>query len=210
MSRIIVPKAALARLDEFNYRDIMQAVDWDFINMRKHYDDTRRRGIQYIPYDPGNPENTSHVGELDGRNVFYSFWKTPLSPRSKRRYPGVDAWYQTIAALDYDTAMEPGGGYTMRDRAHMMMITGDIALHCTCPAFTYWGYNFIVTSLDSEVHPENRPPDERNPRRRGIVCKHLRLALSVIGAWLSDFSRDIKNQVGEVPRELEEPETEEQ
>ena len=56
-----VPKNPVEELDEhavslleFTSRDLIQGVDWDFINMRKHYDDARRRGVRYVPYDSSN------------------------------------------------------------------------------------------------------------------------------------------------------------
>ena len=59
---------------------------------------------------------------------------------------------------------------------------GDVELLCTCPAFLYWGYKYITSQLDLNVGPpENRAPTIRNPDQRGVVCKHLDLAMGEMG-----------------------------
>lgn len=64
---------------------------------------------------------------------------------------------------------------------------------------SYWGYKYINTKLGTNVMgtKENRPPNIRNPQRRGIMCKHLNLSLSVLPANASTITRDIKKKLGE-------------
>jgi hypothetical protein len=57
-----------------------------------------------------------------------------------------------------------------------------------CPAFHYWGYKYIMTQLGASLSPENRPPDEKNPKRKGTVCKHLALVLRVLPFWWNDIA----------------------
>ena len=49
-----------------------------------------------------------------------------------------------------------------------------IKVFCTCPAFKFWGYEYILTKKKSVFGPgEVREPDVRNPNRIGCYCKHL-------------------------------------
>jgi hypothetical protein len=52
---------------------------------------------------------------------------------------------------------------------------GDLLVHCDCPAFKWWGYNYIITSRRA-IYPGKELtiyPKIRNPRLVGTVCKHL-------------------------------------
>jgi hypothetical protein len=78
------------------------------------------------------------------------------------------------------------------DRARLMMLQGDLMLHCTCPSFLFWGYQYLLTQIDAAIVPEDRPPNVRNPKQRGIVCKHLNRALRSFPFFTSDFARHIR------------------
>ena len=51
----------------------------------------------------------------------------------------------------------------------------DVHMRCTCPAATYWGYNYESTALNYlyGIPRENRYPKIRNPNLKGTVCKHI-------------------------------------
>jgi hypothetical protein len=50
----------------------------------------------------------------------------------------------------------------------------DVFLHCTCPAFQYWGSAYNSTEREFNLGPnEERAPDVRDPRRENWVCKHV-------------------------------------
>lgn len=129
-------------LYEYTYRDIRKAVDLDFIHHGEYRKETERTGVRYVKYNPSDPENSSHVGKMTGdtaigddRLVFFALFKTPLSQRSQERGYAAehDAWYQTIAFLDMETAMAINN-MTMRDKVEQMVLYGDVALHCSCLA----------------------------------------------------------------------------
>lgn len=186
-----VPKKPVEQLDEhalslleFTSSDLIKGVDWDFINMRKHYDEARRRGVRYVPYDSSNPQK--------GSNGQYIFFKSPLSPKSKKRGYQQDAWYQTIRMMDFKDAMEQMD-LSFRDRVNLA-VSGDLQVHCTGPAFNWWGYRYIVAQLDTGLYPQEIRPEVRNPSRRGTVCKHLATVLRVLPFWMSDINRDLRLQ----------------
>ena len=61
---------------------------------------------------------------------------------------------------------------------------------------SFWGYAWINTNLGT-VHPkfkEKRPPDERNPQRRGIMCKHLALMNTVPPFNTSTIVKDLRDK----------------
>lgn len=59
-------------------------------------------------------------------------------------------------------------------------ITGRLKVHCSCPAFLYWGWQYISDKLGAGIIPERRPPNIRNPKRKGMCCKHLIVVLKDI------------------------------
>lgn len=51
-----------------------------------------------------------------------------------------------------------------------------VRLHCSCPAFVFWGPAYNSTHHEDPYNldfTENRPPDVRDPLRKVKVCKHL-------------------------------------
>ena len=86
---------------------------------------------------------------------------------------------------------------TYAQKVRQAINNGDLLVGCTCEAFLYWGYRFICTRL-KVVHPqfkELRPPDIRNPQRRGIICKHLDLVLHVLPFNASKITGDLKKVI---------------
>lgn len=83
-----------------------------------------------------------------------------------------------------------------RERALMLLWTGNLRLHCTCPSFLWWGYQYLVTAVDSAIAPVVIQPDVRNPAQRGIVCKHLNRLLRVLPFHNADIASEMKRQFG--------------
>lgn len=74
-----------------------------------------------------------------------------------------------------------------------LAISGDLSVHCDCPAFKYWGYEYIVTQLGTNSHTDQGIyPEVRNPRLEGILCKHCYRALKIFGKYWSKISKDIE------------------
>jgi len=82
-----------------------------------------------------------------------------------------------------------------------MALGGDIKVGCTCPDYSYGGWKYIGTQLDYSTYKENRPPDVRNPKQDGTICKHIGHILSNISKFkpkmleLMSKSRDQKYKV---------------
>jgi hypothetical protein len=76
--------------------------------------------------------------------------------------------------------------------SRMLLWGGNLRLHCHCPSFKYWGYQYILTQFDGAIKPENRYPTVRNPRLRGVACKHLRRTLKVLPFHLGTIAKEVK------------------
>lgn len=74
-------------------------------------------------------------------------------------------------------------------------IAGELKISCTCPAYLYFGYKYILTQLDSnESDDENRFPKIKNPKLQGVMCKHCYTALSAFPFNWTSIAKDIQNE----------------
>ena len=67
-------------------------------------------------------------------------------------------------------------------------------MHCTCPAWLYWGYQYIGTKKDYAIEKETRAPVKRNPNLKGSVCKHLDNCLLILPWLATKISSDLTKQ----------------
>lgn len=76
-----------------------------------------------------------------------------------------------------------------------LAIDGDIKVHCSCPAYRYWGFEYINTQLDSnEGDPQERFPIIRNPHLTGILCKHIYKVLQTLPMNWNTIASDVANE----------------
>lgn len=62
-----------------------------------------------------------------------------------------------------------------------------VEVACTCPAFSYWGFQYIAAIDDYGLWIASISPDVRNPNLTGKLCKHL---FRILSYW-DDFSAQI-------------------
>jgi len=62
--------------------------------------------------------------------------------------------------------------------AYPDVIKSDVRLFCNCPDFSFGGFSYIITQLDTHLEREDRFPHIKNPGLEGTVCKHLIAVLS--------------------------------
>lgn len=84
-------------------------------------------------------------------------------------------------------------------RARLLMFSGNLELNCTCPSFLYHGYKYLLTKHGASIQPELRPPVQRNPQQRGIVCKHLNRVIKAFPFYSSDLAKHLKAHHGSKP-----------
>ena len=76
-----------------------------------------------------------------------------------------------------------------------LSLAGDIKISCSCPAFRYWGYEYITTQLDSHAdNPQYIYPMVRNPKLEGIMCKHCYKAVKSFGKYWASIAKDIEQK----------------
>jgi hypothetical protein len=93
--------------------------------------------------------------------------------------------------------------YDTKEQAIRSAMKGSLKLHCSCPAFRWQGYAYMMKEVDALSDkgekeyeafrgdytpgktPEQIEPTRNNPGLEGLVCKHLLKVLSVFstGGW---------------------------
>jgi hypothetical protein len=106
------------------------------------------------------------------------------------KYNGWETYIQFPQWFDQvnDTSL------TAPEAARLLLWSGDVKLHCHCPSFTFWGFNYILDQMDASIYHEDRFPHIRNPNLKGIACKHLIRTLKVLPFHLADMAQTIKAQ----------------
>ena len=104
-----------------------------------------------------------------------------------------NGWSTYIQFVDWDEQLKDNS-IDANEAARLLLWSGNIRVHCPCPAFKFWGSQYILTQLDAAIVPELRMPHIRNPHLKGIVCKHLNRCLKVQPFHLGDMAREIKKQ----------------
>lgn len=114
------------------------------------------------------------------------------------RVPSVTARPSTnytvkISLVDYPD-IEEDKDLSVEEKVRLA-IAGDLKISCTCPAYLYFGYKYIMTQLDSnESDAEHRFPKIRNPKLNGVMCKHCYIAMQVFPLNWSSIAKDIKDK----------------
>jgi hypothetical protein len=149
-------------LDEMYYKDIMKEVIPGYLPHRDY-----SHLIKFVKFE-GHTGNTQRYFVPNK----YNGWVT---------YVRFLEWEEQVR----DTSL------SAPEAARLLFWGANIQVHCGCPAFLFWGSQYILTQLDAAIVPENRFPHIRNPQLKGIVCKHLNRTLKVLPFHLADMARAI-------------------
>ncbi len=106
------------------------------------------------------------------------------------RYNG---WQTYVRFTEWNEVLDDRE-YNATESARLLLWGGNLKVHCGCPAYLFWGMNYILTTKDAAIVPETRFPSIRNPNLKGGLCKHLTRTLKVLPFHLGDMSRAIKQQ----------------
>lgn len=81
--------------------------------------------------------------------------------------------YIRVEALDnIDTSV-----LTLSDLTTLIQ-SSNLEVACTCPAFTYWGFQYVSAVDDYGLWIAGIAPDIRNPQLKGGGCKHIHRILT--------------------------------
>lgn len=73
-----------------------------------------------------------------------------------------------------------------------LALQGDLKVYCSCPAYRYWGFEYINSQLGSNAgDDQKRFPHIRNPKLEGILCKHAYRAMTVFPMIWNTIASDI-------------------
>lgn len=91
-------------------------------------------------------------------------------------------WEQRVQVYDFNYIIPPedrelpdfaSRSWDMLKADYPDLLNAELKLHCTCPAYLYWGSQYTLTQLDTSLEPENRFPGIRDENLERIACKHL-------------------------------------
>ena len=180
-----VLRVSLRNLYEINYKQLAKAIDPTFLSQG-----IRARALRGVYYQGFFWPNTP--GDRADARISDTMWFKVTS--SLHQYNGLD-YDCFVKFMDWDeVGADPD--LTPREKALMLLWTGDLQLDCNDVSFRYWGYQYILTQLDAAIRPEDRYPKYRNPQLRGVVCKHLNRVLKALPFHNADISKELINQFG--------------
>ena len=125
----------------------------------------------------------SYLGITEDYTVFFRVPSVTANPPT----------YYTVKInlVDYPE-IEEDEDMTVKEKVRLAL-AGDLKMSCTCPAYLYFGYKYILTQLDTNYdRGENRFPKIKNPKLQGVMCKHCYSAISVFPMNWNSIARDIE------------------
>lgn len=127
----------------------------------------------------------TYLGVTEDYTVFYRVPSVTADPPTN--------YTVKVKLVDYED-VEGDDDLTIREKVRLA-IAGDLLISCTCPAYLYFGYKYILTQLDSnESEDENRFPKVRNPKLQGVMCKHCYATLKSFPLTWTRIAKDISDK----------------
>jgi len=155
-----------------------------FFNLLRSVNELNRHELELMN-DPSFLKQAERVKELTTTRLVGISKDTIVFRTKSSKFAETGREYtQRVRLVDLDNLLEEyeAGKLTLRDVFELAINSGDIEIYCSCPSFLYWGFQYINTDLDSIIpgREEDRYPDQRNPKLRGMYCKHMQLVLDVL------------------------------
>lgn len=74
---------------------------------------------------------------------------------------------------------------------------GEVSVACDCPAFKWWGMEYIATQMDNIFgRGQSIAPEIRNPQEQGGgLCKHLVAVIMNLDSMLGDMAEGVMDEV---------------
>ena len=141
----------------------------------------------------------SRVKEVKKPTLKDVFWSTGTFLFDTKAVTGAGSYQQTIRYDGYKNALRQYRDGKYKDIADMLEILrtrGNISVHCNCPSFLYWGFQYIASDEDFVWHTkEKRPPKLRNPIEIGGVCKHIYKVLEEFKGFIPKMGKKIESEL---------------
>lgn len=168
----VLDMSTIRPLNEATYKEIASLIDGNFLNQKIRAD--ALKGI--------------HLDGFEDNTMLYTIESSKFQNNRIR--------YQCRVQFDEWDDIAQDTDFNFVEKSRMLLWVGNIRLHCTCPSFLYWGYQYLLSAIDASVYPEERKPEIRNPGERGIVCKHLNRILRVLPFYSGQIAKELKIQYG--------------
>ena len=152
-------------LDEVTYKDLLHHID--------------PRDLPHRDYAPLIP----FVRYVETRKNTMKFF-VPNRYNGWNVYIRFPQWMEQVR----DTSIN------VNEASRLVLWADDIQIHCGCPSFKFYGYQYILTQLNASIIPETRFPHIRNPLLKGVACKHCRRTIKVLPFHLGNIASAMKQQ----------------
>jgi hypothetical protein len=162
-------------LDEMFYKDLLHSVDPRDLPHRDYA--PLVRFVKYVATE---------------RNVLKFYVPSP-TPQKYQNFSGLNLWTTFIQFMEWDDTVLDASINPV-EASRLILWGANLRIHCPCPAYKFWGMQYIDTQLGIAMIPEPRFPGIRNPHLRGLACKHLRRTIKVLPFHLGDMAKEIKQQ----------------
>ena len=107
----------------------------------------------------------------------------------------VRAYTQQIMILDFFKWAQTKPGYNEKEMTwneiKEILQVADVRLSCNCKSFQFQGMNYILSTFDASIYPEDRPPLRwvKFHKDDNFICKHLDILLtSALNIYLSNMT----------------------
>lgn len=91
-------------------------------------------------------------------------------------YSKRNRWLFSFWVRSFETYSSPTGHIAtiLIKTKKGQMLNSDVKLHCTCPAYLYWGSQYHATQQGyAYKYKEKRAPNIRDPQGKNLICKHI-------------------------------------
>lgn len=178
------------KLNESTYKELAQLVDPNFLSQQVRASELS--GLTFRKFT-----NRASTFVSPSKNIMEFLINSSKHSENRVRYvmsAMFDEWEELGQDVDFD----------FKERSLMLLWTGNLKLHCTCPSFLWWGYQYLCTAMDSAIVPisitpgtyDDEPWRRRNWQQRGIVCKHLNRLLQALPFYSGTIAKEMRRQFG--------------
>lgn len=162
-------------LDEMFYKDILHAID--------------PRDLPHRDYAP----LVRYVKYVATEDNIMKFYVPSPTPEKYQNFSGLNLWTCYIQFIEWNQLVSDTTVNAV-EAARLALWGANLRVHCPCPSYKFYGYQYIDTQLGIAMFPETRFPNIRNPELKGIMCKHLRRVTKTLSFHLGDMAKEIKLQ----------------
>lgn len=180
----------VAQINELTYKELAGGIDGAFLDQKVRAD--MLAPVDYIGFADSLTARDARRYTSPVRNIMIFHVKSSEYADNGIIYPNA------VMFEDWDDVANDSATPSYRDKALFLIWASNVRLNCSCPSYTWWGYQYILTQLDAAIFPTNVFPKVRNPQVRGVVCKHLNRVLRHLPFYTAEIAREMQKQFGGV------------